>query len=97
MAAFLRRYLSLRRRGRWLGLRAGGLGVVALGINRFTATLQPDAHFGRILAVYGASSSQVTALECRLSLLPAGLWDIAGSAICLLGFGIIKFAPRNVG
>ena len=30
-----------------------GLGVVALGIYGFIATLQPDANFGRILAAYG--------------------------------------------
>lgn len=30
-----------------------GWGVVALGAYGFVATLQPDAHFGRILAAYG--------------------------------------------
>ena len=28
-------------------------GVLALGAYGFVATLQPDAHFGRILAAYG--------------------------------------------
>lgn len=32
-----------------------GLGVIALGIYGFVATLQPDAHFGRILAAYGGA------------------------------------------
>lgn len=31
----------------------GGLGVIALGVYGFFATLQPDAHFGRVLAAYG--------------------------------------------
>ena len=30
-----------------------GAGVIALGLHGFVATLQPDAHFGRILAAYG--------------------------------------------
>lgn len=43
----------------WQAVREGrswwwaGLGVIALGIYGFVATLQPDAHFGRILAAYG--------------------------------------------
>jgi small multidrug resistance family-3 protein len=47
----------------WQGVRESrgwawiAAGVVALGIYGFVATLQPDAHFGRILAAYGASSS----------------------------------------
>ena len=32
-------------------------GVLALGGYGFVTTLQPDAHFGRILAAYGACSS----------------------------------------
>jgi len=30
-----------------------GWGVIVLGAYGFVATLQPDAHFGRILAAYG--------------------------------------------
>ena len=43
----------------WQGIREHrgllwiGGGVVALGVYGFVATLQPDAHFGRILAAYG--------------------------------------------
>ena len=43
----------------WQGVREDrGLlwiagGVVALGVYGFAATLQPDPHFGRILAAYG--------------------------------------------
>ncbi len=35
------------------GLARIGAGIVALGLYGFVATLQPDAHFGRILAAYG--------------------------------------------
>ena len=43
----------------WQGVREHrgllwiGAGVIALGAYGFVATLQPDAHFGRILAAYG--------------------------------------------
>ena len=41
----------------WQGVReqrgVAGVGVVALGVYGFVATLQPDVHFGRILAAYG--------------------------------------------
>jgi small multidrug resistance family-3 protein len=43
----------------WQGVREHrgwawiGAGVLALGAYGFVATLQPDAHFGRILAAYG--------------------------------------------
>src|SRR5258705_8423086 len=35
------------------GLLFVGAGVLALGAYGFVATLQPDPHFGRILAAYG--------------------------------------------
>jgi small multidrug resistance family-3 protein len=35
------------------GLAWIGAGIVALGVYGFVATLQPDPHFGRILAAYG--------------------------------------------
>ena len=43
----------------WQGVREHrgwifvGAGVIALGVYGFVATLQPDAHFGRIPAAYG--------------------------------------------
>lgn len=46
----------------WQGVREHrgavwvGAGVVALGAYGFVATLQPDAHFGRILAATAVSS-----------------------------------------
>jgi hypothetical protein len=44
---------TMREHRRWLW---AGLGVIALGAYGFVATLQPDAHFGRILAAYGVCS-----------------------------------------
>ena len=41
---------GVREHRGWLWI---GAGVVALGLYGFVATLQPDAHFGRILAAYG--------------------------------------------
>jgi small multidrug resistance family-3 protein len=45
----------------WQGVREhrgwawAGFGVIALGAYGFVATMQPDAHFGRILAAYGGA------------------------------------------
>jgi small multidrug resistance family-3 protein len=41
---------GIREHRGWLWM---GAGVIALGAYGFVATLQPDAHFGRILAAYG--------------------------------------------
>jgi hypothetical protein len=38
------------------GLAFVGAGILALGLYGFVATFQPDPHFGRILAAYGACS-----------------------------------------
>jgi small multidrug resistance family-3 protein len=88
----------------WQAVREGkdwwwaGLGVVALGLYGFVATLQPDAHFGRILAAYGGV---FVAGSLAWGVIFDGFrpdrWDIAGSVICLLGVAVIMFAPRNAG
>ncbi|MDQ5863064.1 MAG: YnfA family protein [Actinomycetota bacterium] len=75
-----------------------GLGVIALGIYGFVATLQPDAHFGRILAAYGGV---FVAGSLAWGMVFDGFrpdrWDIVGSLVCLVGVAIIMFAPRNAG
>ena len=85
----------------WQGVREhrgalfAGAGVLALGAYGFVATLQPDAHFGRILAAYGgifvagSLAWGVVADEFR-----PDRWDIIGAAICLLGVTVIMYAPR---
>ena len=84
---------------RWALLAAAGLavlGVIALGTYGFVATLQPDAHFGRILAAYGGV---FVAGSLAWGMVFDGFrpdrWDIAGSLICLLGVAVIMFAPRS--
>ncbi|MET1133521.1 MAG: YnfA family protein [Aeromicrobium sp.] len=86
----------------WQGVREHrgvlwmGLGVVALGLYGFVATLQPDAHFGRILAAYGGV---FVAGSLAWGMLLDGFrpdrWDLAGAAICLAGVAVIMYAPRS--
>jgi small multidrug resistance family-3 protein len=78
------------------GLAWVGAGVVALGLYGFVATLQPDAHFGRILAAYGGvfvagSLAWGMALD---GFRPDG-YDLAGALICLVGVAVIMYAPRS--
>ncbi|MCH6470157.1 YnfA family protein [Sinomonas terrae] len=86
----------------WQSVREGrpwwwaGLGMLALGTYGFVATLQPDAHFGRILAAYGGvfvAGSLVWGVLFD-GYRPDG-WDISGAAICLAGVAVIMFAPRG--
>ncbi len=71
-------------------------GVLALGAYGFVATLQPDAHFGRILAAYGG-------IFVAGSLLWGAVadgyrpdrYDILGAVICLLGVVVIMYVPRS--
>ncbi|WP_017540110.1 YnfA family protein [Nocardiopsis halophila] len=86
----------------WQGVREHkgllwiGAGVIALGLYGFAATLQPDAHFGRILAAYGGV---FVAGSLAWGMVVDGFrpdrWDIAGAVICLLGVAVIMYAPRG--
>ena len=88
----------------WQGVREDrgwiwiGAGFIALGLYGLVATLQPDAHFGRILAAYGGV---FVAGSLAWGMIFDGFrpdrWDVAGSLICLLGVAVIMFAPRNAG
>lgn len=85
----------------WQGVRERkglvwiGAGVIALGLYGFVATLQPDAHFGRILAAYGGV---FVAGSLIWGMVADGFrpdrWDITGAIICLVGVAIIMYAPR---
>lgn len=78
------------------GLAWIGAGVIALGLYGFVATLQPDAHFGRILAAYGGVFvAGSLAWGMALDGFKPDRWDIAGAAVCLLGVAIIMYAPRD--
>ena len=87
----------------WQGVREHrgmvwvGAGVLALGAYGFVATLQPDPHFGRILAAYGG-----VFVACSLAwgMIMDGFrpdrFDYLGAALCLLGVAVIMYAPRAV-
>jgi len=71
-------------------------GVVLLGMYGFVATLQPDPHFGRILAAYGGV---FVAGSLAWGMLVDGFrpdrYDLVGAAICLVGVAVIMYAPRH--
>ncbi|MFC0528781.1 YnfA family protein [Phytohabitans kaempferiae] len=71
-------------------------GIIALGAYGFAASLQEEAHFGRVLAAYGgifvAGSLAWAMVVDRFR---PDRWDFAGAAICLLGVAVIMYAPRG--
>ncbi|MEV5713823.1 YnfA family protein [Amycolatopsis mediterranei] len=85
----------------WQGIREHrgllwiGGGVVALGVYGFVATLQPDAHFGRILAAYGGV---FVAGSLAWGVVADGYrpdrYDVIGALLCLAGVAVIMYAPR---
>jgi small multidrug resistance family-3 protein len=86
----------------WQGLREHrgigwiGAGIFSLGLYGFVATLQPSSDFGRVLAAYGgvfvAGSLVWGAI---LDGYRPDRFDIVGAAVCLVGVGIIMYAPRG--
>lgn len=78
------------------GLLWAGAGVIALGAYGFVATLQPDPHFGRILAAYGGVFVAGSLLwGIVLDGFKPDRWDIAGALVCLVGVALIMYAPRG--
>ena len=85
----------------WQGLREHrgliwmGAGIAALAAYGFVATLQDDANFGRILAAYGGI---FVAGSLAWGVVADGFrpdrYDLIGAAVCLVGVGVIMFAPR---
>ena len=88
----------------WQGIRGhrgalwvagGSLALTAYGI---IATLQPDAHFGRILAAYGGV---FIAGSLAWGVVADGFrpdrFDLTGAGVALIGVAIIMFAPRATG
>jgi small multidrug resistance family-3 protein len=85
----------------WQGVREHrgwiwiGAGVIALGAYGFVATLQPVAHFGRILAAYGGVFVAGSLLwGVALDGFRPDRWDVIGALICLVGVVVIMYAPR---
>lgn len=83
---------SVREGRGWALAVLGGLALFAYG---FVATLQSDPHFGRILAAYGGV---FVAGSLAWGMVFDGFrpdrYDLAGSLICLVGVGVIMYAPR---
>jgi small multidrug resistance family-3 protein len=72
------------------------LGVLALGIYGFVATMQPDAQFGRILAAYGGvfvAGSLIWGMV--FDGFRPDRFDVIGALICLLGVAVIMYVPRG--
>jgi small multidrug resistance family-3 protein len=88
----------------WQGVREDrgwvwiGAGVIALGLYGFVATLQPDAHFGRILAAYGGV---FVVGSLAWGMVADGFrpdrYDVGGALLCLVGVAVIMYAPRTAG
>lgn len=85
----------------WRGVREHrgwiwiGAGVIALGLYGFVATLQPDAHFGRILAAYGGVFVAGSLLwGMAMDGFRPDRWDVVGALVCLAGMALIMYAPR---
>ncbi|MGH4022248.1 MAG: YnfA family protein [Pseudonocardiaceae bacterium] len=86
----------------WQGVREHrgllwiAVGVLALGAYGFVAALQPDPHFGRILAAYGgifvAGSLAWGVVVDRFR---PDRFDLIGAGICLIGVAVIMYAPRD--
>lgn len=78
-------------RGFWLA----GLGIMALGAYGFIATLQPETHFGRILAAYGGVFVVGSLLwGVALDGFRPDRYDVVGAGICLVGVAVIMYSPR---
>ncbi|MCY1141153.1 YnfA family protein [Actinoplanes sp. Pm04-4] len=86
----------------WQGVREHkgllwiGAGIVALGAYGFVATLQPDANFGRILAAYGGVFvAGSLAWGMVVDKFRPDRYDVIGAVVCLVGVGVIMYAPRG--
>lgn len=85
----------------WQGVREHrgavfvGLGVIALALYGVIATLQPDPHFGRILAAYGGIFvAGSLAWGIVVDKFQPDVWDWTGATLCLVGAGTMMLAPR---
>lgn len=86
----------------WQGIRehrgllwVGG-GIISLGLYGLVATLQLDAHFGRILAAYGGIFvAGSLAWGMVVDKFKPDRYDIAGAVIALAGVAVIMYGPRG--
>jgi small multidrug resistance family-3 protein len=86
----------------WQGLREHrgllwiGAGLLALGLYGFVIALQPEAHFGRIMAAYGGVFiAGAFVWGYFVDGFRPDRWDLLGAAVCLVGVAMIMYAPRG--
>jgi len=77
------------------GILIGLLGALSLAIYGVVAAFQPDNEFGRVLAAYGGVFI-VGSLAWGVAFdgFRPDRYDLAGAAVCLIGVGVIMYAPR---
>ncbi|MDB5820784.1 MAG: hypothetical protein JWQ11_4424 [Rhizobacter sp.] len=84
---------GVREHRGWLWIGAGAVVLVLYG---FVATLQPDAHFGRVLAAYGGVFVLGSlAWAMAFDRFRPDRWDVIGALVCLSGVAVIMYAPRR--
>jgi small multidrug resistance family-3 protein len=77
------------------GLLFALAGAVALAGYGAIAALQPDAHFGRVLAAYGGVFIVGSLLwGVAFDGFRPDRYDVAGAVVCLVGVAVIMYAPR---
>lgn len=77
------------------GLLVGLIGGVVLFVYGVLPTLQPQGSFGRIYAAYGGIFVVMATLwGWGIDGIRPDRFDVAGAAVCLVGVGIIMWAPR---
>lgn len=86
----------------WIGLKedkgllVAAVGMLALGLYGVIASLQPDANFGRVLAAYGGVFIVGSLLwGVVFDDFKPDRYDLAGALVCLIGVGVIMYAPRG--
>jgi small multidrug resistance family-3 protein len=87
----------------WAWLRNGksplwiAPGVLALVVFAWALTRVPAEHAGRAYAAYGGVYIAASLLWLwSVEGVPPDRWDVIGAMVCLLGMGIILFAPRSM-
>jgi small multidrug resistance family-3 protein len=71
---------------------AGAVALVGYGA---IAALQPDAHFGRVLAAYGGVFIVGSLLwGVAFDGFQPDRYDVTGALVCLVGVAVIMYAPR---
>lgn len=79
-------------------------GVGSLMLFAWLLTLVPVEAAGRAYAAYGRAYAAYGGVYIAASLLwlwlveksPPDRWDVVGAAVCLVGAGIILYAPRTI-